>query len=138
MEEGPALDHLRVIDFTHHVAGPYCTKLLAGFGADVVKIERPKTGDPERSLPPFAKNTGEAGDSVSFLWLNTGKKSIVLDLKTPSGRDKALTLIRGADVVVENFSPGVMQRLGLDYDAVKQMNPNVIMLSISNFGQTGP
>ncbi|CAA0102530.1 putative CoA-transferase [Halioglobus japonicus] len=136
--ERGALDDLRVVDFTHRVSGPYCTKLLAGFGADVIKIEPPGSGDPERSIPPFAKNTGQSADSLSFLWLNTGKKSVALDLKTPAGLESALSLIAGADVVVENFSPGVMTRLGLDYDALKQINPHIIMLSISNFGQTGP
>tara|TARA_R110002049_G_scaffold21045_21_gene77442 strand:- start:3999 stop:6467 length:2469 start_codon:yes stop_codon:yes gene_type:complete len=137
-ETPSALDTLRVVDFTHRVAGPYCTKLLAGFGADVIKIEPPQSGDPERTTPPFAKGSGESTDSLSFLWLNTGKKSVALDLKTSAGVGKALSLIETADVVVENFSPGVMARLGLGYDALKQINPSVVMLSISNFGQTGP
>jgi crotonobetainyl-CoA:carnitine CoA-transferase CaiB-like acyl-CoA transferase len=133
-----ALDTLRVVDFTHRVAGPYCTKLLAGFGADVIKVEPPGCGDPERAIPPFAKGAGDTTDSLSFLWLNTGKKSVALDLKTSAGIDKALSLIESADVVVENFSPGVMTRLGLGYETLKQINPNLVMLSISNFGQTGP
>lgn len=135
---GKALGNIRVIDFTHRVAGPYCTKLLAGFGADVIKIEPPISGDPERAAPPMPGNATVAGDSISFLWLNTGKKSVALDLKTTAGRDAALALIQGADVVIENFSPGVMHRLGLDYDTLKVVNPGLVMVSISNFGQTGP
>lgn len=138
LEKHKALGNIRVIDFTHRVAGPYCTKLLAGFGAEVIKIEPPTSGDPERAARSLAGHDAAAGDSISFLWLNTGKKSVTLDLKTRAGRNTALALVQGADVVVENFSPGVMQRLGLDYDALKVVNPGLIMVSISNFGQTGP
>ncbi len=127
-----------MIDFTQRVAGPYCTKLLAGFGAEVVKIERPDGGDPERTTPPFSKAAGDSADSISFLWLNTGKHSVTLDLKTSAGVEAALDLVRNADMVVENFSPGVMGRLGLGYDDLRKVNPDLIMLSISNFGQTGP
>jgi crotonobetainyl-CoA:carnitine CoA-transferase CaiB-like acyl-CoA transferase len=138
LEKYKALGNIRVIDFTHRVAGPYCTKLLAGFGAQVIKIEPPVRGDPERAAQPLASNAATASDSISFLWLNTGKKSVTLDLKTSTGRSAALALIQGADVVIENFSPGVMRRLGLDYDALKVINPGLIMVSISNFGQSGP
>jgi len=134
-----ALSDIRVVDFTHYTAGPYCTKLLAGFGAEVIKVERPQTGDAMRSCGPFMQNAkDDLETSIPFLWLNTGKKSVTLDLKTETGRQMAKELIRGADVLVENFSPGVMQRLGLDYQAVQDINPGIIMTSISNFGQSGP
>ena len=133
-----ALSDIRVIDLTHYTAGPYCTKLMSGFGAEVIKIERPKTGDSMRSLGPFFKNREEQKTSIPFLWLNTGKKSITLNLKTEKGLIILKQLIKDADVLVENFSPGVMHRLGLSYEVVRKINPGIIMTSISNFGQTGP
>ncbi len=134
-----ALPDIRVVDFTHYTAGPYCTKLLAGFGAEVIKVERPQTGDAMRSCGPFWQNAeDDLETSIPFLWLNTGKKSVTLDVKTETGRQMAKELIRDADVLVENFSPGVMRRLGLDYQAVQDINPGIVMTSISNFGQSGP
>ena len=132
------LEGVKVIDFTHYFAGPYCTKLLATLGADVIKIERPGSGDPIRSLPPFSspRLPGESG--AWFLYLNTSKKSVSLDLKSEKGREIVLKLIEGADIVVENFAPGVMERLGLGYDTLSGVNPAVVMTSISNYGQTGP
>ena len=132
------LEGVKVIDLTHYFAGPYCTKLLATLGAEVIKIERPGSGDPIRQLPPFANQrlTGESG--AWFLYLNTSKKSLTLDLKSEKGRELVLELARSADIVVENFAPGVMQRLGLDYDTLSQVNPALVMTSISNYGQTGP
>ena len=132
------LEGVKVIDFTHYFAGPYCTKLLATLGADVIKIERPGSGDPVRSIPPFASQRlpGESGGW--FLYLNTSKKSVSLDLKTEKGREIVLKLIEGADIVVENFAPGVMDRLGLGYDTLSNVNPALVMTSISNYGQTGP
>ena len=133
-----ALDGVRVLDFTHHVAGPYCTKLLADFGADVVKVERPGGGDPTRRMGPFVRDTPHSDMSLPFLYLNTSKRGVTLDLKSNAGREIALALAARADVVVENFSPRVMPSLGLDYDAFREVNPDVIMVSISNFGQYGP
>ncbi len=133
-----ALEGVRVLDFTHHVAGPYCTKLLADFGADVVKIERPGCGDPARRMGPFAHDTPNPDMSLPFLYLNTSKCGVTLNLKSRMGREIALQLAAEADVVVENFSPRVMPSLGLDYDAISAVNPDVIMVSVSNFGQTGP
>ena len=132
------LEGVKVIDFTHYFAGPYCTKLLATLGADVIKIERPGSGDPVRSLPPFANHRLPGESGAWFLYLNTSKKSITLDLKSEKGREIALKLIEGADIVVENFAPGVMERLGLGYDNLAQVNPTLVMTSISNYGQTGP
>lgn len=130
----PALTGLRVIDFTRALAGPYCTMLLGDMGAEVVKIELPGPGDDSRGWgPPFV-----GSQSAFYLSINRNKKSICLDLKRPEARDIALRLIDGADIVVENNRPGVMRRLGLDYDSVRQRNPGLIYCSISAFGQTGP
>jgi len=133
-----ALSHIRVLDLTHYVAGPYCAKLMAGFGAEVIKIERPPMGDPIRSVGPFCNNEQNLESSIPFLWLNTGKKSITLNLKTETGREIFKELVRQADVVIENFSPRVMPALGVNYDRLYQLNPRLVMTSISNFGQTGP
>ena len=134
----PSPPPLKVLDLTHHVAGPYCTKLFAGFGADVIKVERPVTGDGMRSVGPFVHSREHREMSIPFLWLNTGKRSLTLDLKNEEGRRILLRLVEWADVVVENFSPGVMTRLKLGYQTLIKVNPAVIMTSISNFGQTGP
>ena len=132
------LEGVKVIDLTHYFSGPYCTKLLATLGAEVVKVERPGSGDPIRQLPPFASNRLEGESGAWFLYLNTSKKSITLDLKSERGREIILELARSADILVENFSPGVMERLGLGYEALNRQNPALVMTSISNFGQTGP
>ena len=128
---------MRVLDLTHHVAGPYCTKLLADFGAEVIKVERPR-GDPARGMPPFAKDEPHPERSLLFAYLNTNKKSVTLNLKTPTGRSLLHSLLADADILVENFAPRVMPALGLDYDALTKANPALVMVSISNFGQSGP
>lgn len=127
---------MRVLDLTHHVAGPYCAKLLADFGAEVVKVERPQ-GDPARSLPPFAGDEPHHERSLLFAYLNTNKKSVTLNLKTPTGKSLLHRLLADANILVENFSPRVMPSLGLDYDALSEINSSLVMVSISNFGQTG-
>jgi crotonobetainyl-CoA:carnitine CoA-transferase CaiB-like acyl-CoA transferase len=129
---------VRVLDLTHYYAGPYCTKLLADYGADVLKIERPDGGDPLRRLGPFYKDEPHLEGSGSFLHLNTNKRSMTLNLKTSAGRALFRELVRKADIVVESFSPRVMPSLGLDYAALSALNPALVMTSISNFGQTGP
>ncbi|MBI3199272.1 MAG: CoA transferase [Rhodospirillales bacterium] len=123
---------MRVVDFTSMIAGPYCTRLLADCGAEVLKIEEPN-GDHMRSRPPLRD-----GHSTYFGHLNAGKKSVVLDLKSAEGRDSAQRLVAASDVVVENFRPGVMKRLGLDYPALSATKPDLVYCSISGFGQTGP
>ncbi len=133
-----ALEGVRVLDLTHYIAGPYCTKLLADFGAEVVKIERPGSGDPARGLGPFYHDGPHPEKSLLFLYLNTNKRSITLDLKTEAGKQVLLRLAQEADILVENFRPGVMARLGLDYEVLKAVNPRLVMVSISNFGQAGP
>ncbi|MBX6752619.1 MAG: CoA transferase [Thermorudis peleae] len=128
------LDGVRVADFTRVMSGPYCTMLLGDLGADVVKIERPGKGDDTRDWgPPFVD-----GISAYYLSVNRNKRSITLDLKHPAGQEIAWRLIESADVLVENFSPGTMERLGFGYDAVCARRPDIIYCSISGFGQTGP
>ena len=128
---GP-MDGIRVLDFTNMLSGPYCTRLLADLGAEVLKVE-PPVGDHNRSRRPVRK-----GYSSFFGHLNCGKKSIVLDLKSPAGRDAAVGLAAKCDVIVENWRPGVADRLGVGYKAVVATNPKVVYCSVSGFGQTGP
>ena len=141
MEEHPGpqpLSDLRVVDLTHGIAGPYCTKLLADFGADVIKVERPGSGDYARRLGPFPGDISHPEKSGLFLFLNTNKRGITLDLKTSEGVEALKKLVKEADILVESFKPGVMAKLGLDYDTLSKINPNLVMTSVSNFGQTGP
>ncbi len=126
-----------MLDLTHHIAGPYCTKLLADFGADVVKIERPG-GDPARWTPPFFRDQPDPERGLPFAYLNTNKQSVTLDLKSPRGRDILLALARDSDIVVENFAPRVMPSLGLAFETLQAENRGLALVSISNFGQTGP
>lgn len=123
---------LKVIDFSTTIAGPQCTRMLADMGADVIKIEALE-GDMMRSRPPQRN-----GASTAFGQLNAGKRSVVIDLKSPAGREAARRLAASGDVVVENFRPGVMQRLGLDYSTLRADNPGLIYCAISGYGQTGP
>lgn len=133
-----ALSDITVLDFTHWIAGPYCSKLLADYGADVVKVERPGIGDAARAMGPFPNDEPHPEKSGTFLHLNTNKRSITLDLKTDGGRRAALALAARADAVIESFRPGTMERFGLGFDALSAANPALVMTSISNFGQTGP
>ncbi len=133
-----ALTGIRVLDLTHRIAGPHCTKLLADFGADVIKIERPASGDPARRMGPFYHDLPHNETSALFLHLNTNKRSLTLDLKSAEGRRVVLTLVARADVVVENFRPGTMDRLGLSAAELHARNPQLVITSISNFGQSGP
>jgi len=133
-----ALSDIRIIDLSWHIAGPYCTKLLADHGADVLKVERPGTGDPARSMGPFFNDEPDPEKSGLFLHLNTNKRGITLNLKSEAGRKILRKLIEKTDIVVESFSPRVMPSLGLDYTALEKLNPNLVMTSISNFGQSGP
>ncbi|VIO79826.1 Acetyl-CoA:oxalate CoA-transferase [Bradyrhizobium ivorense] len=123
---------LRVLDFSTTIAGPHCTRMLADMGAEVIKIE-PAEGETMRTRPPLRNNC-----STAFGQLNVGKQSLVLDLKSPAGGEAIRRLIATADVLVENFRPGVMRRLQLDYASVSGINPKVIYCSISGYGQSGP
>lgn len=135
--QGPWSD-LRVIDLSTRVAGPYCSKLFADAGAQVIKVERPGIGDPCRRVGPFYQDDPHPDKSALFLNLNTGKKSITLDLKNRTGKHILLSLIRDADLIIENFKPATMDRLGLSYEALEKLNPSLVLTSISNFGQSGP
>ena len=127
------LEGIKVLDLTRVLAGPYATMLLCDLGAEVIKIEQPGTGDESRNFGPF-KN----GFSLYFMSVNRGKRSITLNLKTQRGREIFLQLVKQCDVVVENFRPGTMQKLGLDYDTLKAVSPSLIYAACSGFGQTGP
>ena len=141
------LEGVRALDLTHYFAGPYCTRLLAGLGADVVKVERPPLGDPLRRYGPFASRpdlargtdgAAPAEDGAWHLYLNAGKRSLALDLKSEPGRETFLQLAERADVLVENLAPGSLDRLGLGYQELRRINPALVVTSISNYGQTGP
>ncbi len=124
---------VRVLDCTRLLPGPYCTLLLADAGADVIKIEEPTAGDPVRAMPPFVN-----GESARFTALNRNKRSVALDLQRAEGRRALLALAETGDVFVEGFRPGVAARLGVDEPAVRAVNPEVIYISLSGYGQTGP
>lgn len=129
----PPLKNLVVLDLTRVLAGPFCTMLLADLGADVIKVERPDGGDDSRSFGPFIK-----GESAYFMSINRGKKSITLNLKNPQAQDIVKKLAQKADILVENFKPGVMAKLGLAYPELAKLNPRLIYAASSGFGQTGP
>jgi crotonobetainyl-CoA:carnitine CoA-transferase CaiB-like acyl-CoA transferase len=131
-EQSGLLAGIRVLDLTMFLAGPYSTRLIADLGADVIKIE-PTGGEFIRNTPPVVD-----GNSRYFTQLNCGKKSVVLDLKSEQGHQDFMGLVANADVVVENFRPGVMKRLGLDYDILKATKDDIIFCSISGYGQVGP
>ena len=133
----PPLAGIKVLDLTHYIAGPYCTKLLADYGAEVMKIERPGTGDGARQMPPFFGNSPHPEKSGLFLYLNTNKLGITLNLKSEAGAKVFKELVKDSDILVENFSPRVMRSLGLSYENLERRNPHLIMTSISNFGQSG-
>jgi len=128
-----SLNKLKVLDLTTHLSGPYCSMILADHGADVVKVENPNGGDPLRHSPPF-----QEGESAPFMLWNRNKRSVVLDLKKHDDLRILKQMAEKADVMIENFRPGAVKRLGIDYDAISKINPTIIYCSISGFGQTGP
>ncbi len=134
MTQTLALEGVRVLDLTQIMAGPYCTMMLADMGADVVKVEKPNGGDDTRRMgPPFIE-----GESAAFLGINRNKRSIVIDLRSDSGRDLAQRMARESDVLVQNFRPGSLDRMGLGYEQVREINPAIVYCTISGFGATGP
>lgn len=133
-----ALDDMVVLDLTQALAGPFGTKTLADYGADVIKIEPPGAGDVARTYGPFPGGVPHPEKSGLFLHLNTNKRSLTLDIRQPEGRDLFLKLAAKADVVIESFAPGVMDALGLGYAELSKVNPKLVMTSLSNYGQTGP
>ncbi|MHC4590033.1 MAG: CaiB/BaiF CoA transferase family protein [Planctomycetota bacterium] len=129
-----ALRGVRVLDFSRILAGPFCTMMLGDLGAEVIKVERPGSGDDTRTWgPPFA-----GGESAYYLCCNRNKKSIALDLGQQQGRDLAIELVKQSDVLLENFTPGLMKRFGLDYETLRELNPGLIYCSITAYGQDGP
>lgn len=128
-----ALTGIRVLDMSRLLPGPYCTMLLADFGAEVIKIEEPGKGDYSRSFPPFLKDFG-----YWHLQLNRNKQSVVLDLKSEEGKNIFLELVKTADVVVESYRPGVLKKLGVDYEVAAKVNPKIIYCSLSGYGSKGP
>jgi len=131
-----ALSDVKVLDLTWYIAGPYCTKLLADYGADVIKVERPGSGDPARTMGPFLGDDPHPEKSGLFLHLNTNKRSITLNLKSDTGKKIFKELVKEANILVENFSPRVMPSLGLSYEELEKINPKLVMTSISNLGLT--
>lgn len=136
MATSGALEGIRILDFTQMMLGPYATQTLADLGADVIKVERPGVGEWERSLEMMGELVGT--DSAAFLAMNRNKRSVTLDLKSQAGVQAALSLVEHCDVVVENFRPGVLERLGVGYAQAKSHNERVIYASGSGWGQSGP
>lgn len=133
MERKGILSGMKVLDLSRVLAGPYCCMMLADMGADIIKIERPEVGDDSRNFGPFVN-----GESSYFMNLNRNKRSITLDLKKEEGKKIFLDLVKQCDVVVENYRPGTMEKLGLGYDVLKEVNPGLIYGSVSGFGHYGP
>ncbi|CDJ99821.1 L-carnitine dehydratase/bile acid-inducible protein F [Microbacterium sp. C448] len=130
--KGP-LEHVTILDLTQHLSGPFGSQILSDLGARVIKVE-PPTGDPTRRIGPYF----EDGDSAYYLSANRNKESVVLDLKAPGGADALLALAMRADVVIENFRPGTLAKLGIDFDALLRVNPRMVLCSITGFGPDGP
>ncbi len=128
-----ALKGIRVLDLTRILAGPYATMILGDLGAEVIKIEQPGVGDEARGFGPFKNDF-----SLYFMSINRGKKSLTLNLKEPQGKEIFMELVKRSDVVVENFRPGAMKKLGLDYESLKAHHPSLLYAACSGFGQTGP
>jgi len=133
LKQPPLLKGIRVIDYSHFLAGPYVSRCLAALGADVIKVERPKAGDAGRSHPYFIK-----GHSGYFLQQNMGKKGLCVNVKDPRGLELMKRLVKGSDVFVENYRPGALKKLGLGYDTLAEENPGLVYCSVSAYGQTGP
>jgi len=131
---GLPLSNIRILDLSLIMAGPYCTLILGDLGAEVIKIERPGVGEGARGVPPHYFE----GESAYFIAMNRNKKSMTLDLKNPKGKEIFYALSKSSDVVVDNFRPGVVKKLGVDYDTLKKINPRIICCSISGYGETGP
>lgn len=133
-----ALGRFRVIDLSTHIAGPFCTKYLADYGADVIKVERPGIGDEARHLGPFFRDDPHPEKSLLFFYNNCNKRSITLNIESAAGRELLLALINNADALVESHPPGYLSRLGLGYQDLAQINPRLVVASITPFGKTGP
>ncbi|MEM9764409.1 MAG: CoA transferase, partial [Pseudomonadota bacterium] len=130
--KGP-LDGLRVVELSHIMAGPVCGLMLADMGADVIKVERPQGDDSRRMVPPSI-----AGESAAFMMMNRNKRGVAFDLKQDAAKEALLRLLDEADIVIENYRLGTMEKLGLGYEALKARNPGLVYVEISGFGRTGP
>ncbi len=128
-----ALENVKVLDLTRVLAGPYATMILGDLGADVVKVEMPGTGDDARAFGPYVKD-----ESAYFMSLNRNKRSITLNLKEEEGKKILKEMVKHFDVIVENFRPGTMEKLGLGYETLKEINPKIVYAASSGFGHTGP
>ena len=128
-----ALDGVRVVDLSRVIAGPWCGALLSDLGADVIKVEDTGTGDESRTWPPH-----KDGEAAAYLLFNRNKRAMTLDLKAPEGVEVVKTLVKDADVVIENFRTGTMESFGLGYEVLSELNPKLIYCSVSAFGRTGP
>ena len=129
---------LKVIEYGENISAPYCAKLLAGLGAEVIKVENPGNGDAARFNGPFPKDIPDIEKSGLFLSLNANKMGVTLNLNKKKGKEIFRRLIETADVLIENNAPGYMESLGLGYDTLKEINPKLVMVAITPFGQTGP
>ena len=135
---GGLLDGIRVLDLGTEVSGPFCSKLLADYGAEVIKVEPPGEGDPARRMGPFVGDDPHPDKSIPFLYINTNKRGVTLDIGSESGKAVLAALLRNADVVVENYPPAQAETRGADYAALSHHNPGLVVTSITAFGQTGP
>ena len=134
MQGSLPLSGVRVIDFTHHAAGPMCTMLLGDYGAEIIKVEQPGIGDALRGTP----KDGKASRSGNWLVEGRNKKSVTLNLRVKEGQDILRELVKTADVVIENFTPGTLERWNLGWDDLRAINPRLIMVRVSGYGQVGP
>ena len=128
-----ALSDIKVLDLTRVLAGPYCTMMLADLGAEIIKVEQPVVGDDARAFGPYVD-----GESGYFMSINRNKESMTVNLKSPEGKEIIKAMVKEVDVVVENFRPGTMKKLGLDYDVLKEINPRIIYAASTGYGQSGP
>ena len=128
-----ALSDIKVLDLTRVLAGPYCTMMLADLGAEIIKVEQPTIGDDARAFGPYVD-----GESAYFMSINRNKESMTVNLKSPEGKEIIKAMVKEVDVVVENFRPGTMKKLGLDYDVLKEINPRIIYAASTGYGQSGP
>ncbi|MDD5038837.1 MAG: CoA transferase, partial [Dehalococcoidales bacterium] len=132
------LSDLKVVEYGHFISASWSTKSLADFGAEVIKVEEPGNGDRARSIGPFPNDIPHREKSGMFLCLNTNKLGVTLNMKTRTGVKIFKELVKEADILVENNPPGIMEKLGIGYDSLKEVNPKLIMTSVTPFGQTGP
>src|SRR6185436_2928673 len=132
-----ALEHLKVVELGEMVSAPFCARLFADYGADVIKVERPE-GDVARRWGPFPADEPHGEKSGLFFFLNTNKRGVTIDVASDAGRDLFLRLVADADVLIENNPPALMSERRLDYASIRDVNPNLVMISITPYGQTGP